>query len=232
MKHNRIIALSGWKKSGKDTASEILIKEHGFTRISFADPLKDMVAEEYGIERSWLDNPEFKESPLLNLPVEPKDDFSKMLHMFMVREFRTKQGDGPEAESVKIEDGKMLTLRCGIWEQLYQTPRSLAILKGSVNRSVRSNYWVKKAIQAMKSKETNAFVISDLRYKSELEQLRKAFKDSLTTIRINRFDTNPSTDPSENDLDDVSFDFVIENRGTKEEFFEKLKETISQIQDK
>ena len=232
MKYNRIIAISGWKRSGKDTAAEFLIEKHGFTRISFADPLKDMVAEEYEIERSWLDDPEYKEAPLVNLPIEPRDEFTKMLHTFLVREFRTKDGDGPDGGEFKIEDGKMKSLISGNWEQLYQTPRSLAILKGSVNRSVRTDYWVKKAIQAMKDGNTNAFVISDLRYKSELDQLRKAFKNSLTTIRINRFDTNPSPDPSENDLNDGKFDHVIENRDTKKAFFEQLKEIMSKIDNK
>jgi hypothetical protein len=35
------IGLSGWAKSGKDTVAEYLVEHHGFTRISFADPMRD-----------------------------------------------------------------------------------------------------------------------------------------------------------------------------------------------
>lgn len=35
-----IIGLMGYARSGKDTVGRILVEEHGFTRISFADPLR------------------------------------------------------------------------------------------------------------------------------------------------------------------------------------------------
>jgi hypothetical protein len=35
------IGLSGWAKSGKDTVSNYLVEHHGFTRVSFADPMRD-----------------------------------------------------------------------------------------------------------------------------------------------------------------------------------------------
>jgi hypothetical protein len=35
------IALSGWARSGKDSIAEYLVKEHGYTRVSFADPMRE-----------------------------------------------------------------------------------------------------------------------------------------------------------------------------------------------
>lgn len=35
------IGLSGFARSGKDTAADYLVKNHGFTRISFADPMRE-----------------------------------------------------------------------------------------------------------------------------------------------------------------------------------------------
>ena len=37
-----IIALTGKKRSGKDTAAQVLIKHHNFIKISFAEPLKQI----------------------------------------------------------------------------------------------------------------------------------------------------------------------------------------------
>ena len=42
---SHIIGISGRKRSGKDTFAEQLVKEHGFTRIAFADPLKAVARE-------------------------------------------------------------------------------------------------------------------------------------------------------------------------------------------
>jgi hypothetical protein len=44
-----ILGFSGKAKAGKDTAADYLVKNHGFVRISFADRLKVMVNDLYGV---------------------------------------------------------------------------------------------------------------------------------------------------------------------------------------
>jgi len=44
-----LIGLTGLKHAGKDTIATYLIKEHGFERRAFADPLKKSVANLFGI---------------------------------------------------------------------------------------------------------------------------------------------------------------------------------------
>lgn len=63
-----IILLSGWKRSGKTTAAEYLEDNHSMTHLSIAAPLKDMVAEKYDIPRSYMDDQNRKEVPLLKYP--------------------------------------------------------------------------------------------------------------------------------------------------------------------
>ena len=82
--------------------------------------------------------------------------------------------------------------------------------------------FVCEEIQGLPPGDNCKFVISDLRYGSEVQQLKEAFGENLITVRVNRFDTNPSSDASENDLNDHKFDIVIENRGTLEELNEKV----------
>jgi hypothetical protein len=62
------------------------------------------------------------------------------------------------------------------------------------------------------------YVISDARYKNEINSL-KATGANVITLRINRFDTSPSNDPSERDLDNFEFDSVISNRGTLDDLY-------------
>jgi hypothetical protein len=186
-----IVLISGWKRSGKDTVGDYLQKSIGFKRTSFAAVLKDMVAEQYGIDRASIDDQSLKEEPLFHLPVVPKDAFSEHVTSFMKGEFKNVDG------------------------QLYWTRRALCILEGSIKRAVDSNYWVSRALKDIPI-NTN-IVITDVRYRSEVEAVKDIARRKgvpVYTVRINRFETSPSQDPSEIDLDNYSFDFTIPNTGT------------------
>lgn len=51
----QVIGILGFKGSGKDTAGEYLVREHGFVVESFANPLKDMVCAIFGWERALIE---------------------------------------------------------------------------------------------------------------------------------------------------------------------------------
>jgi len=40
-----IIGLSGYARSGKDEVAKVLVEEFGFTRVAFADPIRNMLLE-------------------------------------------------------------------------------------------------------------------------------------------------------------------------------------------
>lgn len=50
-----IIGIVGFAGSGKGTVSDILVRDHGFTKLSFADPVKDAVAAIFGWSRELLE---------------------------------------------------------------------------------------------------------------------------------------------------------------------------------
>ena len=50
-----IIGICGLISSGKGTVADILVEEYGYTKISFADNLKDGVAEVFGWDRQMLE---------------------------------------------------------------------------------------------------------------------------------------------------------------------------------
>ncbi len=59
-----LIALTGAAGSGKDTVASHLEQEHGYVRLSFADPLRDMLAEllrHVGQAPSWINDRQLKE---------------------------------------------------------------------------------------------------------------------------------------------------------------------------
>ena len=59
----QIIGIIGYKGSGKDTAGDFLVRDHGFGRDSFAGSLKDAVAAVFGWDRLMLEGttPESRE---------------------------------------------------------------------------------------------------------------------------------------------------------------------------
>jgi hypothetical protein len=232
-----LICLSGWKNSGKDTVANYLIEEHNAVRVAFADPLKDMVAQEFDIPRSYLDDPKFKESPLSEKPVLIKDDFVRNVAKFMFKEFRTAYGEKPD--DFTITDGVMYGIVNLPGEgykyeakPLFHTPRSLAILKGSTNRVADPNYWTNKAFSIIKKNADKGklVVVTDLRYKSEMVQLKGRFGKEVVFVRINRHKESPSNDPSERDLDGIQFDYNIDNCDTLENTYKQMEFILKYVQ--
>lgn len=232
----KVVAVSGWAGSGKDTLANTLIKDYGFKRVGFADPLKDTVAEQFGFDRASLDDQNQKNLPLKELPVSLRDGFTKNLGAFMVREFRTAAGKTCKTGQMTTIDGVEDFYGVGDngeIEKLYWTRRALCILEGSTKRTVDPDYWVKKAISTAKKSGQEMVVISDLRYQNELSSVKMSLgaDDTLVTVRVNRFDEHPtkSTDPSERDLDAAKFDILLENRGTLEEYLAKVSELAAKL---
>jgi hypothetical protein len=67
---NKIISISGFIGSGKDTAAEYLINNHNFTKLSFAGSLKDAVAVVFGWDRVLLEG-ETQESRQWREQIDP-----------------------------------------------------------------------------------------------------------------------------------------------------------------
>jgi hypothetical protein len=51
----QIVALCGLPGAGKDTFADVLVRQYGFTRVSFASKLKDVVAIVFGWDRELLE---------------------------------------------------------------------------------------------------------------------------------------------------------------------------------
>lgn len=188
-KKPKLICLSGHRGSGKDIMGIHLLASHGYRPISLAAPLKDMTAQLYNLPRSYFDDRDFKDSPIMTLPVDGTDGFSEMIHHQLRDE-----------------------LSSGFW-----TPRALLILEGSTKRSVFANYWLRKLVEVVLNSEEN-FVVTDMRYRNEADTFKILIPGSIN-MRIVRDSVSLGTqDPSERDLDSYRFDRVIYNNGTLQDF--------------
>jgi len=224
-----IIAFSGWKRSGKDSCASYLREVHGFRRLGFADVLKQMVCSEFDIPFSDMYDDSKKELALPQYPIFSKDATSRTLNDLLYKEFRTSDGQQPDFVHTSPDTGQMFAVSGRDLKPLFHSIRSLCILKGSVNRSVDSDYWVNRAVQHLE--DDQSYVISDLRYKSEIEAIKKRLGpgDMFFTVRVNRFETSPSNDPSERELDDFKFDYVIKNTSTLTDLEYSLETIVCNI---
>jgi hypothetical protein len=205
-----ILLLSGYKRSGKDTAAEFIVREMGFQKMALADTLKEEVSRQYGIPLNYFYDQALKEEPLLDFPLKVNDSSS----LAIVNIFKN------ELKSDK--------------KNLHWTPRALLILEGSTKRAVNPNYWSENIINKINNLENKNVIITDVRYRSEISALKDyagALGLTVKTVRIDRFDTCDTNDPSERDLDGYNFDVVIPNRGTLEQFMRNIKEKLTYSHD-
>jgi hypothetical protein len=79
-----LLGLCGFAGSGKDTAAAYLVQKHGFVKVAFADPIKDILSAIYGWDRNALEgctpkDREFREkedtwwSKELNTKITPRN---------------------------------------------------------------------------------------------------------------------------------------------------------------
>ena len=62
----KIILITGWSESGKDTIGEYLTSNHGFIRFAFADEVKYVASQLYGFPRALADTQEGKRTLVYN----------------------------------------------------------------------------------------------------------------------------------------------------------------------
>jgi hypothetical protein len=68
----RLIGLTGLAGTGKDTVREMLERDHGFTGLAFADPIRQMIRTllaENGFDPEYMDDRALKELPIPALGV-------------------------------------------------------------------------------------------------------------------------------------------------------------------
>lgn len=89
-----LIGLAGLKGSGKDTAGQILVEEHGFELLKFAKPLYDSAAALLDVDPALLD--EYKNNPRariqLLLPQENTEVCNDVVRDFSIREYLQRYG--------------------------------------------------------------------------------------------------------------------------------------------
>jgi adenylate kinase family enzyme len=129
-----------------------------------------------------------------------------------------------DIELTKTQEGKQQIIA-----QCNKTVRELLIEEALVMRKVDAEVFIKKTCEEINEFDINQnVVISDLRFKDEYNYVFKKYHNKYNTkvniFRIERFDKQPLMLASESELNNVSFDKTILNKGSIDEFEKKIDE--------
>ena len=128
---------------------------------------------------------------------------SSKYHGYPFKLTQTQEGKKTLVKSLKTHETK--TVRQFLIEDSYE------------NKLINNDpaFWIRLLVQPIIKEQPPFFVISDWRYKAEYDHLKFVFPDAeLLKVRVSRSSVVPSTDPSEHELDDERFNFVIQNNGS------------------
>lgn len=194
-----ILSLSGKKKSGKDTIANFLVKDHGFTKLSLATPLKELLIKVFKLDEILLFDENKKDQELEEYITI---DYS---HLDKIREIITEEWGFPidyqSRESMEEFYGTEI-----------KTPRKLMQLIGTdmIRNSVRDDIFIILLLEKIK-KSQKPIVIADARLKNERETLLN-IGAILGLVKRNLTEKNEDEHLSENDLgEEDEYDLIIEN---------------------
>jgi hypothetical protein len=208
-----IIGMTGKAGSGKDTVADILVREHGFVKVAFADPLKRLVRDVYAFTDEQLWGPSDKRNaPDLRYPrphsFPPNCDFRA--------EHCTCCGTLEQAP--------------GLMPQCYLTPRhALQQLGTEWGRGCYPNTWVEYALRTADTllregceyyptrgltveradEPPRGVVISDVRFPNEVEALRAKGAMIWKTTRGQGLQGAAATHASEKYIDELTADVIF-----------------------
>ncbi len=154
---SRIFSISGKARHGKDTIANVMVKDFGFRKISFADALKNISSKMFNIELDTFYN-DNKKDKQFEEPVVLDN-----LNIVLFSEYVSDVVGMPAHsiyDSLKDKAGKV-----------FNTPRELLQYVGTeLGREVDTNLWLKLTSEELK--KGGNIVVPDARFPNERELVK------------------------------------------------------------
>lgn len=196
-----VIGLTGLMRAGKDSVADVLVREHGFVKMSFAAPLKRMVKNLDPIV-GWNDEPMC--SPCCDECEGPGPVYLSDLYAM-----------GWTDDDIKASPYGEHARR--MWQRFGT----------DVMRAEEDDYWIKAAYRDLMSMTTDARVVfTDCRFPNEAEFIYE-LNDGLTTASVWKV-TRPGVELGENPhvsetwVGRMGEEFQVCNDGTLEDLAEPV----------
>jgi hypothetical protein len=207
----KVIGLTGFAKSGKSTAAEVL-KELGGKEVAFAKHLKDVCSLVFGVPRSHFDDQNKKEVEFNHPHLLHNDQAIEILEYFEVAK-------SLQPDAIIKHAGKYL-----------HSPRQIAQYIGTeLLRGVDVNIHVNMAFKLNNGNKARFLVCSDVRFQNEMESVHKV---GGIVLGINRKSAMPKNilqlHQSEAEIPALIFqsDMIILNESSVEDFKAEIAMTV------
>lgn len=241
-----IVGILGKAGSGKDTVSDILVKNHNFCKIAFADPIKRFLMDTFDFSEEQLWGPSEKRS-------EPDQRYRRI-------PLETGSLSLPQIVSKEIQDFE--DQRCFGGDGPYLTPRFALQQVGTQGaRTCYEDVWIDYALRKVKlllsnkiyryhppkgvysvlgdiemdgSKHPSGVIISDCRFLNEVRKLKHSGNAKI--IKVVRDGSGLKGDAAQHQseteqdsIPDSYFDFIIDNNSSLKDLENNVEDIISKI---
>ena len=204
----KIIGLTGFAKSGKSTAAQVL-REMGGQEVAFAKHLKDVCAVVFGVERSHFDDQNFKEIEFYMPTLVQGYHIAQILNYFEVPARL-------QPEAILRHSGKYL-----------RSPRHIAQYVGTeILRDVDTNIHINMAFKLNEGAAAPFLICSDVRFDNELISVQRG---EGIVIGISRAAATPkdltTLHPSESEIPELvqRADYLLVNDSTIDDLREIVR---------
>ena len=190
-----LIGVAGWAGAGKDTFADILVEDHGFVKLAFADPLREVAAA-------------------LN-PIVAIEE-----HSVIFEEHGYERVLREELRYVRYNDALE---RHGYNKAKFKYPEVRQLLQRigteAGRKIISDTLWIDMAME--RAAQHERVVIADMRFQNEANCV---LDHDGHTFKITRPGVGPANDHiSEHDLDYWKFEEIIDNDGTPEDLHKKVE---------
>lgn len=195
-----IISVSGKKASGKDSLANVLAKKHGFTKISLADPLREMCCKVFDVPMEWFLDRDKKDS---EMPSKIELDYRHLDNIVDYVELKW-------GFTVTNEMRAQMDLSYGVE---LETPRDILKFVGTelLRKSLRDDLWIVLALTRIKEIGQKV-VVADVRFDNERQVFSRA---GGTLLLIKRPDVESEDSHISEDMGDESqYDTIFNNIGS------------------
>jgi hypothetical protein len=192
-----IIGMSGFARSGKDEAAKVLVNEFGFTRVAFADKLRDFLYAVNPIVSAWNEM-----IPPCGDPLGNDEPFIRYTHL---KEVIENHGWDGYKETHYGKEIRRLLQRLG-------TEAGRQVLG--------QNVWVDATLDGLLP--DGKYIVTDARFFNEFDAIRDRGGE---IWRVERTGVGPVSDhPSETEaIDYPHFACTLHNNGTLEEYYDSVR---------
>lgn len=199
-----ILGITGKAGSGKDEFGKIACNEFDFNRADFSDTLKKQLKEELLDKYNFY----YEERHLYGTQVDKEE----------ILNFGRLRTDYPDWFYDFIEVFNVKT-----------NMRSLMQYYGTevYRNQYGENYWIDKTLNDLDNNKD--YVVCSTRFLNEAQAIKDKGGYLIKVIRSNAPGISNMNHPSEIELEQIEYDYLIDNNGTLEEYHNKCRKVLNDL---